>query len=62
MSQATKKQIAARQVRRLRTIRKQLLEMSTQWEDVDQFNMNELEALADRAEEVAVALIEEPES
>ena len=53
----TYKQIASRHVRRLRTIRKQLLEMSEQWEDLDQFNVNELEELADRVESVAVSLV-----
>lgn len=55
----TKKQIAAGQVRRLRTMRKALLEMATQWEDVDEFNISQLTELADQAETVAVNLIEE---
>lgn len=55
----TKKQIAAGQVRRLRTMRKALLEMAKQWEDVDEFNISQLTELADRAEAVAVELIEE---
>lgn len=54
----TKKQIAANQVRRLRTIRKQILDMSIQWEDVDQYNLNRLEELADLTEETAVALMD----
>lgn len=54
----TRKQLASRHVRRLRTIRKQLLEMSAQWEDLDQFNVNELETLADKAEVVAINLID----
>lgn len=48
----THKQLASRHVRRLRTISKQLLEMSELWEDLDQFNVNELESLADKVEEV----------
>lgn len=55
----TKKQIAAGHVRRLRTMRKALLEMAKQWEDVDEFNISQLTELADRAEAVAVELIEE---
>lgn len=55
----TKKQIAAGQVRRLRTMRKALLEMAKQWEDVDEFNISQLTELADRIEAVAVELIEE---
>jgi short subunit dehydrogenase-like uncharacterized protein len=57
MSAPTGKQLAARHVQRLRTIRKQLLEMSSQWDELDQFNMNQLEELADQAEQVAVDLI-----
>jgi hypothetical protein len=54
----TKKQIAANQVRRLRTMRKQMLEMSAQWEDVDQYSLNRLEELADLTEETAIALMD----
>lgn len=57
MSAPTDKQLAARHVRRLRTIRKQLLEMSSQWDDLDQFNMTQLETLADQAENIAVELV-----
>lgn len=53
----TAKQLAARHVRRLRTMRKQLLEMSEQWEDLDQFNVNTLQELADKAEGVAMELV-----
>jgi hypothetical protein len=55
---ATKNQFAAHHVRRLRTIRSQLLEMSAQWDDVDQFCMGALEDLADQAEDVATNLRE----
>lgn len=54
----TKKQLASRHVRRMRTIRKQLLEMSEQWEELDQFNVNTLEELADKVEDVAKDLVE----
>jgi hypothetical protein len=57
MSAPTVKQLAARHVRRLRTMRKQLLEMSSQWDDLDQFNMTQLETLADQAEQIAVDLV-----
>ncbi len=53
----TEKQLSPRHVRRLRTIRKQLLEMSEQWEDIDQFNVTALEELADRVESVGMDLV-----
>ena len=53
----TEKQLSSRHVRRLRTIRKQLLEMSEQWEDIDQFNVTALEELADRVESVGMDLV-----
>lgn len=53
----THKQLASRHVRRLRTISKQLLEMSEQWEDLDQFNFNMLEELADKVESTAMDLV-----
>ncbi len=56
MSTPTKKQLAARHVRRLRTMREQLLEMSQQWEEVDQFCVNELEDLANSVETVSKGL------
>ena len=43
-------------MRRLRTMREQLLSMAAQWEDLDQFCVNELEGLADTVENVAVGL------
>lgn len=57
MSAPTERQLAARHVKRLRTIRKSLLEMSVQWDGLDQFNVSELEDLADRAESIAVGLV-----
>lgn len=59
MSVPTKKQLAARHIRRLRTMRKQLLDMSRQWEDLDQFCVNDLEDLADSVEGVAATLIDD---
>ena len=40
-----------------RALRAKILDMSSQWEDVDQFCMSDLEALADKAEEVATNMI-----
>lgn len=57
----TQKQIAAGHVRRLRTIRKNLLAMAAQWDDVDEFNVTRLTELAEQAEEVAVTLVNEQE-
>lgn len=51
------KQLAGNQRRTLRSIRKRLLEMASAWDGIDQFNMGELEALADKAEEVAVGMV-----
>ena len=59
MSAPTKKQLAANHRRRLRTMRKQLLDMSAAWEDVDQFCAEELKALADKAEDTAVAMLDD---
>ena len=60
MSRApTKRQLAARHLRRLRTMRNQLIEMSRQWEDLDQFAVNRLTELVEQAEEVAVDLVED---
>ncbi len=56
MSTPTKRQLASRHMRRLRTMREQLLNMARQWEDLDQFCVNELEGLADTVENVAVGL------
>ena len=56
MSAPTKKQLAARHVRRLRTMRKQLQDMSCQWTDMDEFCVNELDRLAGLVEDVAVTL------
>ncbi len=59
MSAPTKKQLASRHIRRLRTMREQILDMSRQWEDLDQFCVNELQALADTAEATAVTLLDD---
>lgn len=49
-------QIAGGQRRTLRAMRKRLLVMAAAWEDEDQFLMNEVTSLADKVEELAVAL------
>lgn len=59
MATPTKKQLSARHVRRLRTFRKQALELAEQWEEVDQFCANRLVELADQVEECAVDLIDD---
>lgn len=46
----TPKQLAGHQRRSLRSIRERLLKMSSDWDDIDQFNVNTLEALADQVE------------
>ena len=58
MTDPTKKQLAARHTRRLRTMRQHLLAMSEQWQDHDQYNATQLEELADDAELVAIGLYE----
>jgi hypothetical protein len=57
----TKKQLAANQVRSLRAMRKKALAMATSWDDVDQFNLNRLEELADFIENVAVDITDADE-
>ncbi len=59
MRAPTKKQLAARHVRRLRTMRAQILIMSEQWDELDQFCVNELEGLADTVESVAAGLLDD---
>ena len=57
----TKRQLAARHLRRLRTMRNQLIEMACQWEDLDQFAVNRLEELSDQVENTALDLVEDTE-
>lgn len=59
MSAPTKKQLASRHVRRLRTMRAQIQIMSEQWEELDQFCVNELEGLSNTVESVAVGLLDD---
>lgn len=53
----TDKQLAGNQRRSLRKMRARLLEMSAEWDGVDQFNLSQLTELADKVEEVAVGMI-----
>lgn len=53
----SKKKIAAGHVRRLRTMRKNLLQMAEQWADVDEYNITQLSELADHTETVAIELL-----
>ncbi|NYT80916.1 hypothetical protein H0A70_05330 [Alcaligenaceae bacterium] len=59
MMTQTAKQIAAGQRRSLRAMRKKILDMAAAWDEVDQFNMNTLEELADQTEKVACGLVNE---
>ncbi|MNS85247.1 hypothetical protein D3C72_1191070 [compost metagenome] len=59
MSTRTSKQIAAGQVRTLRSMREKLLGMAKQWEDLDEFNISELETLAYQAEKVAAGFVQD---
>lgn len=58
MSTPTAKQLASRHIRRLRTMREKLLDMSKQWDEVDQYNMSELERLADSCEQIATEMVD----
>ena len=53
MRTPTVKQLSSRHARRVETLSKQILEMSSEWEDVDQFNMNILMELHDKMKDVA---------
>lgn len=59
MSARTQKQLAGYHRRRLATIQKQLLDMGREWEDLDQFCVNELEKLADQVKKAAAGLAED---
>jgi hypothetical protein len=53
----TYRQLAARHARRLRTMKKQLSEMSREWEDLDHYFVNVLEDTADRLDDLAVEIV-----
>lgn len=52
----TDKQIAGGQRRTLRAMRERLLRMADEWEGVDEYARTSLTDLADKAEEVALAI------
>lgn len=58
MSQ-TPKQIAGAQRRSLKAVQQKLEAMAAEWADVDEFNSNELHALAQRCKEVSENLVAE---
>jgi hypothetical protein len=53
----TEKQLAGNQRRTLRAMRRRLIEMAAAWDELDQFNVSELTALADQVETVAAAMV-----
>lgn len=55
----TDKQLAGHQRRTLRAMRERLLSMSGEWDGRDQFNLSELQRVADQLEEVAVQMVED---
>lgn len=58
----TARQLAGYQSRSLRSIRERLLRMAAEWDDVDQFNLNSLESLADQVEATSAAMMVEDAS
>lgn len=59
MSAPTKRQLASRHMRRLRTMREQILDMAKQWDELDQFCVNELGNLADAIETTAAGMLDD---
>lgn len=55
----TDKQIAGNQRRTLRAMRERLLRMADEWEELDEYARTQLTELADKAEEVAIAITPE---
>lgn len=53
MGAPTVKQLSSRHARRLETMSKQILEMSADWDELDQFNMNILAELHDKMKDIA---------
>jgi hypothetical protein len=56
----TDKQVAAGQVRSLRTLRAKLLTMADEWEGLDEYIRTCLTELADHAEMVSIELLGNP--
>lgn len=59
MSARSNKQIAAGQVRSLRAMRQKILRMAQEWEDLDEFNISELETLAYAVEKIAMGMVQD---
>lgn len=55
---STSRQIAAGQVRTLRSMRKKLLDMAARWDGVDMYLMSRLEEVADAVENLAVEMVD----
>lgn len=55
----TQKQMAGAQRRSLKSLQKKIETMAAEWADVDEFNSNELHALAKRCKEVSENLVAE---
>ena len=55
----TKKQLAARHKRRLQTMRQKLQDMAREWDDLDEFCVNELSGLAESTYVVSQSLIDD---
>lgn len=58
----TVRQMAGAQKRTLRSMQSKLLDMSADWDEVDQFLMGELNDLRDKIDQIIVAMSEVSES
>lgn len=58
MAERTKKQMAAHQRRTLKSIKAKLIDMSCEWDGVDQYSMNSLNELAEKVQETADFLLD----
>ena len=53
MATPTPKQMSSRHARQLKTMAKKILDLSKQWDEVDQYNLRILEELHDKMHDVA---------
>ena len=53
MATPTPKQMSSRHARQLKTMAKKILDLSKQWDEVDQYNLRILEELHDKMQSVA---------
>ena len=53
MATPTPKQMSSRHARQLETMAKRILDLSKQWDEVDQYNLRILEELHDKMQSVA---------